>query len=31
MPVFEISATRVEGFSGWIDWIRTRVKAKREE
>jgi hydrogenase nickel incorporation protein HypB len=29
MPVFEISATRMEGFSGWIDWIGIRVKEKK--
>ncbi|HJO62085.1 MAG TPA: hydrogenase nickel incorporation protein HypB [Desulfobacterales bacterium] len=28
MPIFEISATKSEGFSPWIDWIKHRLREK---
>lgn len=28
MPIFEMSATKIEGFGPWIDWIKNRLKEK---
>ncbi len=29
MPVFELSATRKEGFEPWIDWLKKRIATKK--
>ena len=29
MPVFELSATRKEGFEPWVNWLKNRIGAKK--
>jgi len=31
MPVFELSAKTEEGFSPWIDWLKSKVKQKQKK